>query len=521
MGQNRSGDGRGLSRRGVLGLGALGLAVPLLEACGHSGSTRPRRSTSPTGSGPATPSPSGTRPARVTVADWMAARGSRYQIAHRGSGDVYPEHTMVAYQAAYDAGAWAMEVSVDITSDGVLVCLHDATYDRTTTGRGQVDAQPSSVLERIGVRQPQLGPAWLRPPLPPVPRLEQVLTTFGARMVICLEAKDDSAYEPMMALVDKLGIRDSIVVKAYWRSPRVAQARAAGFPVFAYFGTGEVTAANAATLAGRLDSRRDHLGIPATDGDELTYLPADTVRAVVAHGVPVWVYPVHRRADVAYFSALGVAGAVSSSFAYTTGAISPATADDWAAKRVSAGQISRQPDRASIAPTWTGVDELSLAVHGTQQFLALGQVSPIATAAESYRIELDARWTVLPADPTTNITIAFGHEDDAYYEHRIGTRDGYHALVRPDGRLQLYRHARGNKTGTLLAEHDGPALAAGQWATLRVDVTPDTVTLSRTDLATPIVVTAKDRSVRGGYVHIGRSAYDDRAVAGFRALTIS
>ena len=38
-----------------------------------------------------------------------------------------------SYQAAVDRGAQALEISVGITSDNVLVCLHDLTLDRTTT----------------------------------------------------------------------------------------------------------------------------------------------------------------------------------------------------------------------------------------------------------------------------------------------------------------------------------------------------------------------------------------------------
>ena len=68
-----------------------------------------------------------------------------------------------------------------ITSDGVLVCMHDLTYDRTTTGHGTVASQPSSVLSTIGILQPQLGPRWVRTPLPVVPRLADVLLSFQGR----------------------------------------------------------------------------------------------------------------------------------------------------------------------------------------------------------------------------------------------------------------------------------------------------------------------------------------------------
>ena len=55
---------------------------------------------------------------KLTVAQWEATRPTNYLIAHRGSGDVIPEHSLEAYDLAVRAGAQAMEVSVAITADG-------------------------------------------------------------------------------------------------------------------------------------------------------------------------------------------------------------------------------------------------------------------------------------------------------------------------------------------------------------------------------------------------------------------
>jgi hypothetical protein len=35
-------------------------------------------------------------PRTLTVSDWVAGRGAQYYVAHRGSGDVLPEHSMPA-----------------------------------------------------------------------------------------------------------------------------------------------------------------------------------------------------------------------------------------------------------------------------------------------------------------------------------------------------------------------------------------------------------------------------------------
>src|SRR6266511_1831632 len=53
-------------------------------------------------------------------------------IAHRGASSYAPEHTIVSYQLALKQGADFVEQDLQITRDGILVCLHDLTLERTT-----------------------------------------------------------------------------------------------------------------------------------------------------------------------------------------------------------------------------------------------------------------------------------------------------------------------------------------------------------------------------------------------------
>jgi glycerophosphoryl diester phosphodiesterase len=53
-------------------------------------------------------------------------------IAHRGASGDAPEHTLVAYELALKYGADFVEPDLQLTKDGVLVCLHDPTLERTT-----------------------------------------------------------------------------------------------------------------------------------------------------------------------------------------------------------------------------------------------------------------------------------------------------------------------------------------------------------------------------------------------------
>jgi len=66
-------------------------------------------------------------------------------IAHRGASAYAPEHTLAAYRLAIEQGADYVEQDLAVTRDGVLMCLHDDSLERTTNveeifpGRGVVD----------------------------------------------------------------------------------------------------------------------------------------------------------------------------------------------------------------------------------------------------------------------------------------------------------------------------------------------------------------------------------------------
>ena len=504
-----------ISRRAAIGgmsAGAVGLGVG-----GGVGALLGRQSSDVGG-----PTPAGTTTAGTTsttpgsVAAWRAQRGRHYFIGHRGSGDVYPEHSIEGYRAAVESGAGCLEISVGMTSDGTLICLHDPTYDRTTTITGTVGALPSTVLRSARLRAPQLGPAWATEPVPQVPRLLDVLRELGGEVVMCIEAKNDAAYPAVIAAIEKAGLGDGVIVKAGYSSPRIREARAAGYPVFGYFGVeSDLSLARITALAAQLDRRTDCIVLPTYGAGG--FVDTGFVSHAVATGIPVWVYGTHRRSDVHRFFGLGCQGVVASSVGYLMADRSIATTDTWASGAIAPGEMTKDPSSAGYAPRWSD-DELQLPAQQVQHFLTLGQLSPLPAAAGSYRVRLQACWLTRPENTSDNLTLAFGRVDDSYYEHRSGSGDGYHAILRADGRLELYRHVDGRRDGVALGSAvPTPPPAAGQWIDLELQVTPTSIRWSRTDVRA--AVTGSDSTVRGGYLHVGRSSPD--GVLAFRSLSVS
>src|SRR5687767_7481343 len=63
---------------------------------------------------------------------YVDAQTAKISIAHRGASGSAPEHTLAAYQLALEHRADFVEPDLAVTRDGVLICLHDDTLERTS-----------------------------------------------------------------------------------------------------------------------------------------------------------------------------------------------------------------------------------------------------------------------------------------------------------------------------------------------------------------------------------------------------
>ncbi len=69
--------------------------------------------------------------------------------AHRGARREAPENTLPAFERAITQGADGVELDVQLTSDDVMVVIHDETVDRTTNGSGAVAAHTLAELQLL------------------------------------------------------------------------------------------------------------------------------------------------------------------------------------------------------------------------------------------------------------------------------------------------------------------------------------------------------------------------------------
>ncbi|MGB7860706.1 MAG: glycerophosphodiester phosphodiesterase [Acidimicrobiia bacterium] len=137
-------------------------------------------------------------------------------IAHRGSRLLWPENTLTAFQGSYDMGLRHFETDLQLTADKVLVCFHDPTVDRTTSGEGAVSSFTLEQLQSLdaGHRHAERGDYPFREKGMQVPTLEELLTTFPDVSVI-LDMKSDAIAGPLADIVHRLGVGHRLIVGSF------------------------------------------------------------------------------------------------------------------------------------------------------------------------------------------------------------------------------------------------------------------------------------------------------------------
>ncbi|HSA51976.1 MAG TPA: glycerophosphodiester phosphodiesterase [Yinghuangia sp.] len=145
-------------------------------------------------------------------------------VAHRGSSEDVPEHTLAAYHKAIKDGADALECDVRLTADGHLVCVHDRRVNRTSNGRGLVSTLELAELSALDfgswkadaahAEDPE-APEWDRTSVLTLDRLLQLVVDAGRPVQLAIETKHPTRYaglveRRLVELLDRFGLAHPI-----------------------------------------------------------------------------------------------------------------------------------------------------------------------------------------------------------------------------------------------------------------------------------------------------------------------
>lgn len=432
----------------------------------------------------------------------MADLPAPFWIAHRGMANVHPENTLEAYRGSASLGVDVIEPDCWLTRDGALICLHDATVDRTTDGSGSTDQLTGPAARNLHVDAGRwFAAAW--PNTLRVPTLTDVLDELGGRAVLCPEAKNTGAGR---AIVDQLAgyaVLDAAIVQSFMRAELGPAITAGGAAML-------LTATSAYDPAALRAAGIRYLGLSAA-------LPPSLVAPARAAGLDVVVWVVDRRADALPWLAAGVVGVFSNDALYISGRSPVLTSDPFTLRTFYHGHLASAVagDRGAFySPAAWGYPDTSAAYKGALQ----GWAGPArGTPAPSWsEITLTVRIDTVSADGGWAGAFVAATDDRSFddADHYQPGVSGYHLLIRRSGRLEL--HIVDDGIARLAATAATPPIEAGGTATLHIAIKPAHVRVTRTDTVPPVTLTIADTSHRGGYVHLGRRA----AAVTFSDITI-
>jgi glycerophosphoryl diester phosphodiesterase len=134
-------------------------------------------------------------------------------VAHRGSSEALPEHTLGAYLRAIEEGADGVECDVRLTRDGRLVCIHDGSLSRTSNGRGRVSTSTMEELERLdfGGWHPGQAATATKAGVLGFERLLEAVRDAGRPLRLLVETKHPTRYggaveRELVRVLDRFGV---------------------------------------------------------------------------------------------------------------------------------------------------------------------------------------------------------------------------------------------------------------------------------------------------------------------------
>lgn len=141
--------------------------------------------------------------ARLLAGDTTAV----FVVAHRGDWRYAPENSIAAIEHSIAVGVDVVELDLQLTRDSVLIVMHDATLNRTTTGKGRVadwtldSIRTLKLKNGCGIRTKHT-----------VPTLEEALLAAKGRVLVNLD-KADRYFDLVAPVLERTGTTRQIVMK--------------------------------------------------------------------------------------------------------------------------------------------------------------------------------------------------------------------------------------------------------------------------------------------------------------------
>jgi glycerophosphoryl diester phosphodiesterase len=126
------------------------------------------------------------------------------KIGHRGAKAYEPENTLRSFSKAIQLGVDAVELDIRRTKDDKIVVIHDAKVDRTTNGKGLVNAL---TLEEIRQLETEKGEK--------IPALDEALDFLDKKVKILIELKETELENSLMKLIQERSLKKNVIIVSF------------------------------------------------------------------------------------------------------------------------------------------------------------------------------------------------------------------------------------------------------------------------------------------------------------------
>ena len=126
------------------------------------------------------------------------------KIGHRGAKAYEPENTLRSFKKALDLGVDAVELDVRRTKDDNVVVIHDPEVDRTTNGKGLVNALTLREIKQLVTEKGE-----------EIPTLEEALDFLDKKVKIFIELKEPALEEKVLSLIRGKGLEKNVIIVSF------------------------------------------------------------------------------------------------------------------------------------------------------------------------------------------------------------------------------------------------------------------------------------------------------------------
>lgn len=137
-------------------------------------------------------------------------------FAHRGASAHAPENTLAAFKLAASLHADGVEFDIKFTKDKEIIIIHDATVERTTTGKGKVKDLTCEEIQRLDIDNSFSEQFHGEK----IPRLIDVLNVLPESLLFNIEITNyttifDGLASAVAKMVQELGIGERVLFSSF------------------------------------------------------------------------------------------------------------------------------------------------------------------------------------------------------------------------------------------------------------------------------------------------------------------